>query len=49
MKTSELNNNVVVAGWLDGLNPADNTRASYLKAVSTFTEFTGMSPEELLG
>jgi len=48
MILSELRQDTDIITWLDNLNGSKQTVKSYLQAMQAFTEFTKLSPEELL-
>jgi integrase len=48
MKFEDLKNEESIRLWLTGMNAKENTRSSYLAAMSMYTEMFGKSPTELL-
>lgn len=48
MKIHELQKDSTILDWFDNLNPSENTRKHYLMGMQVYTEFTGMTPKELI-
>lgn len=48
MKVNELEKDAIITEWLDTLNAKPNTARTYLLAMQHYTEYTGMTPGELL-
>lgn len=48
MKSNELKNELNVKKWFKNIKAKDRTKISYLFSMQQYTEFTGMTPEELL-
>ncbi|WP_410509756.1 hypothetical protein RSJ42_05930 [Methanosarcina hadiensis] len=48
MKSDELKNELNVKKWFKNIKAKDRTKISYLFSMQQYTEFTGMTPEELL-
>jgi hypothetical protein len=47
MKMSELRENPTILEWLDNLGSGENTQRIYLQGMQAYTNFTGMTPEDL--
>jgi integrase len=48
MNIGDINKNPLVLEWMDTLNPRPNTERNYKVAMQLYTEYTKMTPEELL-
>lgn len=47
VKMAELRKNSTIIEWLDNLNSVENTQHIYLQGMQAYTNYTGMTPEEL--
>jgi integrase len=45
---NELKQDSIIIDWLDNINAAANTEKLYLQAMRQYTDFTGLTPEQLL-
>ena len=48
MKADHLRTDTMITEWFDGTELSQNTRKNYIVAMKSYTEFVGMSPEELI-
>jgi hypothetical protein len=48
LKADELKTDKTILDWFRSRKAAQNTQNSYLMAMQFYTEFTGMTPDELL-
>ncbi|MDQ1252184.1 MAG: hypothetical protein QG646_1302 [Euryarchaeota archaeon] len=48
MRTKELKEDMYIIEWLDNLTPTLNTEKNYLQGMQAYTEFTRMTPQELI-
>lgn len=48
MKVRELRENLTILEWLANLNAATNTERAYLIGLQEYTEFTSLTPDELI-
>jgi len=48
MKTNDLKEDKLISSWLSGIRASKNTRDVYLLGMQAYTEFTKMTPKELI-